>query len=307
MFLKDLKLAQKFTLLLLSVFLIGILVSGAALAAILNYNAQSAVATKALMLMETMNSVRHYTDTQIHPELVERLDTEFLPETVPAYSAREVFEHLRTNRDYSEFFYKEAVLNPTNLRDKADNFEAAVINRFRQSPNLGELSNFRTTPGGDLFYIARPIKITEQSCLECHGNPADAPASMIAFYGDANGFNWKLNEVLGVQMISVPASQVHQNARQSFVLIMGIVTLAFASAVVLVNFWLKRFVIRPINRMVMVAEAVSTGDMQAEFDVKSKDEVGRLAEAFQRMKMSLSVAMRRLERYRVGRRDKEQL
>lgn len=303
MFLKNLKLAQKFTLLLLTVFLIGILVSGVALAAILDRNAQDTVATKALMLIETMNSVRSYTNDQVKPELSDRLDAEFLPETIPAYSAREVFEHLRENRAYSEFFYKEATLNPTNLRDKADAFETEIVERFRESGSTTEVRGFRATPSGDLFYIARPIQITNPACLECHSDPAEAPASMIDFYGDQNGFNWKLDEIVGAQMISVPASQVRKNARQSFVLIIGIVAIAFATAIFLVNLWLKRFVIRPINKMARVAEAVSTGDMKAEFEVNSKDEVGSLAEAFQRMKMSLSMAMGRLERYRVGRRD----
>lgn len=303
MFLKKLKLAQKFTILLFAVFLVGILASGAALATILGYNAENTVASKALMLIETMNSVRNYTSDQINPELSDRLSVEFLPETVPAYSAREVFEHLRTDPEYNAFFYKEATLNPTNLRDKADDFEAGVVERFRQSSSLNEQRGFRSTPSGELFFIARPIQISEQSCLECHGVVADAPASMIEFYGDQNGFGWELNEIVGAQMISVPASQVRKNARQSFVLIMGIVTIAFAAAIFLVNFWLRRFVIRPLNRMAMAAEAISTGDMEAEFEVTSKDEVGSLAEAFQRMKMSLAMAMSRLERYRVGRRD----
>ncbi len=303
MFLKKMKLAQKFTILLLTVFFIAILASGGALATILEYNAQNTVASKALMLIETMNSVRTYTSDQVNPELSDRLAVEFLPETVPAYSAREVFEHLRTNPDYNSFFYKEATLNPTNLRDKADNFEAQVVERFRQSETVSEQQGFRSTPSGDLFYIARPIKITQQSCLECHSIPENAPASMIDFYGDQNGFGWELNEVIGAQMISVPASQVRKSARQSFVLIMGIVTIAFATAIFLVNFWLKRFVIRPLNRMAAAAEAISTGDMETEFEVHSKDEVGSLAEAFQRMKMSLAMAMSRLERYRIGRRD----
>ncbi|HHP7243515.1 MAG TPA: HAMP domain-containing protein, partial [Elainellaceae cyanobacterium] len=136
-----------------------------------------------------------------------------------------------------------------------------------------------------------------------HSVPEEAPRSMIDFYGTANGFGWQLNEIVGAQMISVPASQVRQNARQSFVLIMGIVMLTFAAAIFMVNLWLKRFVIRPLKRMAMTAEAVSTGDMDADFEYVSNDEVGTLAEAFRRMKMSLMMAMKRLERYRIGRRS----
>jgi HAMP domain-containing protein len=302
--LKNLKLGQKFTLLLVLVFLGGVLASSLALSSVLNRSTQGQLTTKALMLMETMNSIRAYTNDHIQPELAARLEAEFLPESVPAYSAREVFETFRLNPDYSDFFYKEATINPTNLRDKADDFEAELVGEFRQRPDdSSEVSGFRSTPAGDLFYIARPIKITNQNCLVCHSTPDAAPASMIERYGPANGFGWQMNEIVGAQVISVPAEQVVQGARQSLVLILGIFIIAFAIAIILVNLWLKRLVVRPLNRMAQVAEAVSMGDTEAEFTQDSQDEVGKLAEAFNRMRLSLQMAMQRLERYREGRRS----
>ncbi len=299
--LSNLKLGKKFTILLLLVFLGGIAVSGAVFAAILNYTAQNQITSEALILFKTINSIRDYTDTQVNPELAERLETEFLPQSVPAYSAREVFEKLRTDEDFSEYFYKEATLNPSNLRDKTDRFETEIVERFRENQNLKELRGFRSVPSGELFYIARPIPITKASCLECHSTPDRAPKSMIERYGTANGFGWKLNEIIGAQVIYVPASQVFQIARQSFILVMGIVVVIFAAAIFLVNLWLKRYVVRPLNRMTQVAEAVSTGDMEAEFEQKSNDEVGSLAQAFTRMKTSLTIALKRLEQYRLER------
>lgn len=301
--LKNLPLGQKFTLLLVLVFLGGIAVSGVALSSVLNQSTQTQLTTKALMLMETMNSVRSYTSDHIRPEIADRLEEEFLPESVPAYSAREVFETFRNNPIYSDFFYKEATLNPTNLRDKADDFEAQIVENFRQQETLKDVSGFRDTPGGKLFYIARPIQISQQSCLDCHSTPAAAPASMVERYGPNNGFGWQLNEIVGAQVISVPSEKVFQSARQSLVLILGIFVIAFALATVLVNLWLKRFVVRPLNRMAKVAEAVSMGDTTAEFTQNSQDEVGKLAEAFNRMRTSLQMAMQRLERYRQGRRS----
>lgn len=303
--LANLQLGQKFTLLLLLVFLGGIIASSLALSSVLNQNAQAQLTTKALMLMETMNSVREYTSSQVRPELVDRLDTEFLPETIPAYSAREVFETFRSNPTYADFFYKEATLNPTNLRDKADSFEAQIVEQFRQQGAKQDVSGYRQTPAGGIYYIARPIQVTKPSCLDCHSTPEVAPASMIERYGPNNGFGWNLNEVVGAQMISVPAETVLKNARQSLLLILGIFLIVFTLAILLVNLWLKRYVVRPLNRMAMAAEAASMGDSNAEFTVQSKDEVGKLAEAFNRMQMSLKMAMQRLERYREGRRNSD--
>ncbi|MBD2059398.1 DUF3365 domain-containing protein [Oculatella sp. FACHB-28] len=304
-FLKNFKLGKKFTVLLLLIFFGGIVASGAALSSILNYNAQREVTSKTLMLMETMNSVRNYTNTQVNPELADRLDTEFLPESVPSYSAREVFEKFRANPFYNEFFYKEATLNPTNLRDKADSFETEIVERFQHSSNLKEVSGFRSTPSGDLFYTARPIVVTDATCLRCHSTVEAAPKSMIERYGTTNGFNWELDVPIGAQVMSVPASQVFKSARQSFVLIMGTVAGVFAIAILMVNLWLKQYVVRPLRQISTAAEAISMGDMDADFEYQSNDEVGSLAEAFRRMKMSLAIAMKRLDKYRLGRRNPE--
>ena len=40
----------------------------------------------------------------------------FLPQSLPAYAATEIFSTLR--QQHPEYSYKEAVLNPTNPRDR---------------------------------------------------------------------------------------------------------------------------------------------------------------------------------------------
>ncbi|GAB4241522.1 MAG: DUF3365 domain-containing protein [Stanieria sp.] len=292
---KNWKLKQKFTIFLLAILLIGLTLVGGALATVLKLATENEIASQALILMETMNSVREYTNNQIKPELNDRIDEEFLPETIPAYSAREVFETLRQkNPNYRDFFYKEATINPSNLRDKADSFEKELVAKFIANKNNKELTGFRSAPSGKLFYIARPIQITQASCLECHSTPEAAPPSVIERYGSVNGMGWKLNEIVGTQTISVPAKTVFDRARQSFILIMAIISLVFIAVILLVNYLLNRNVIRPLNRMARVAEEVSTGYMDAEFEQTSNDEIGNLAEAFKRMKLSLAMAMNRL-------------
>ncbi|MBD2246170.1 DUF3365 domain-containing protein [Nostoc sp. FACHB-888] len=294
--LKNLKLKQKFTILLLVILTFGLSLSGFALSSLLRENAKQDISSTGLMLMQTMSSVRHYTNTQVNPELADKLETEFLPQSVPAYSAREIFEILRKTPDYRDFFYKEATLNPTNLRDKADGFETEIVERFRNKSDLKEVSGFRSIPGGDVFYIARPLPISEESCLKCHSVPEAAPQSMINLYGTANGFGWNLNEIVGAQIITVPANNVINKAHQSSLLIILIVSTIFIATILLVNLFLNRQVVMPLKRMTRVAEEVSTGHMEVEFEQMSNDEIGNLAKAFRRMQLSLEMAMKRIKR-----------
>ncbi|WP_346016542.1 DUF3365 domain-containing protein [Chroococcidiopsis sp. CCMEE 29] len=294
--LRKLKLASKFTLILMLVFIGGIFISGAALSKALEHRAEKEVTSQALLLIQAMNSVRNYTSEHVNPLLASRLETEpvFIPETVPAFSATEVFENFRKNETYKNFFYKEATLNPTNLRDKADSFETKLVEQFRNQPETTEITGFRTVPGGEVFYIARPLVIKKESCLRCHSTPENAPKSQLATYGAEWGFGWKLNEIVAAQMISVPSDEVFASARQSLSLVMGILVGIFAIVVLCLNFFLKRAVIQPIKKISRVAQQVSTGDMAADFEQTSSDEIGVLAASFNRMKSSLEIAMKLL-------------
>ncbi len=294
--LKSFNLRQKFTILLVVILAVGLSLSGFALSSVLRQNARNDIASTAMMLMETMSSVREYTNTQVNPELAPQLETEFLPQSVPAYSAREVFENLRKNPKFRDFFYKEATLNPTNLRDKADSFETNIVEKFRNKKDIKELSGFRSIPSGDIFYMARPLPISKESCLTCHSTPDVAPKSMIQRYGTANGFGWQMHEIVGAQIISVPANKVISKANQSSFVILGIVSTVFIAVILLVNIFLNRQVVRPLKRITRVAEEVSTGHMDVEFDLLSNDEIGHLARAFRRMQLSLEMAMKRIKR-----------
>lgn len=293
MVLQKLKLGSKFNLFLTLVFIAGFVLSGLALSQVLENRAKAEVTSKALILIQTMNSVRDYTTNNIQPLLNARLETDatFIPETVPAYSATEVFQKLRKSPDYKDFFYKEATLNPTNLRDKADAFEASIVERFQKESNTKEISGFRDLPGGRIFYIARPLAVTKESCLRCHSSVDKAPKSQIATYGSENGFGWKLNDIVAAQMIAVPAEEVLKNAWRSLSLVMGILLAVFLALLFVINTLLRRSVIRPIRRMANTAEAVSMGQMDVEFEQNSRDEIGALAAAFNRMKSSLEISM----------------
>ncbi|ACK72048.1 putative sensor with HAMP domain [Gloeothece citriformis PCC 7424] len=295
--LRNLKLGAKLNLLLLSIFIVIVFLSGLLISKILEKNAEQVVTDKAFLLIETMGAVRNYTSKQINPELAPRLETEdqFIPQTVPGYSAREVFEDLRTRPDYRDFFYKEATLNPTNLRDKADEFESKIVEEFRTNNKLKEKVGFRSLPGGDIFYIARPIAITEESCLRCHSTPEVAPKSQLATYGAQNGFNWQMNEIVGAKMVSVPASRVLERARQLQFVVISVLSVFLLIAVILINIFLRMTITNPLRNMALLAKKVSTGDMTVEFEHDSKDEIGVLAASLNRMKVSLQIAMNMIE------------
>ena len=297
MFIKNLKLESRFNTFLLLIFILGAMLTSSLLFQVLEQNAEAEISDRAKLILQTMNSIRDYTASNIEPLLNDRLETEaaFSPETVPAFSATEVFQKLRKNAAYRSFYYKEATLNPTNLRDKVDSFETTLVEKFRNEAAVKELSGFRDLPSGKVFYIARPLKVTANSCLRCHSTPDRAPKSQIATYGSDRGFGWKLNEIIAAQVIFVPAAEILANAQDALKVVMAVLLAVFGAILLAINYLLRRTVIQPIKNMVKTAEAISLGDLEAEFQHQNQDEVGLLATAFDRMKSSLQISMNLLK------------
>jgi HAMP domain-containing protein len=66
--------------------------------------------------------------------------------------------------------------------------------------------------------------------------------------------------------------------------------------VILISIVLKRIIVAPITSLTEAADRISLGELDAPIRVQSKNEIGRLAEAFERMRISLNYALSRLKK-----------
>jgi methyl-accepting chemotaxis protein len=284
----------KFNLILGLAALFGTLVAGFIAYPYLQNNARDEVLDSARIMLESAQAVRSYTVSEIKPLLAMQQKRQFLPQTVPAYSAHKYIAKLQEK--YPEYSYKEATLNPTNPIDRAVDWEVDIVNWFRGHDNATDLIGERDTPTGRYMYLSLPIKITNQSCLTCHDTPDRAPATMIQTYGPANGFGWKMNEIIGAQIVSVPMQVPLKRANQAFLVFMIAIIGIIALIGILLNILLHVVVIRPVNRVVQSADKVSMGALDAvELEVKGNDEIASLAKSINRMHRSLVNAVKMLD------------
>ena len=288
------KLLVKFNLVFLVVFALGLGVSGYVAQDLLEENAEHEVIDSARLLMEKAVAVRDYTSKHVQPLLQTQMQYTFLPESVPSFAAAEVIKGLTDK--YPDFTYKPAMLNPTNPRDRATDFEADLVAQFKQHPERKEMVGQRDTPTGRALYIARPIVINNGACMQCHSTVDAAPPTMVEKYGPANGFGWTMNEPLGVQIVSVPLSVPMQRASKAFYVVMALLTGVFVVIGLSLNLMLWKLVIRPVTLLSALADRVSMGEMDApEFKAPAQDEIGVLADSFSRMRKSLDHAMKLLD------------
>jgi two-component system cell cycle response regulator len=252
------RLRLTFNLILVAVFVIGILAAGWHYHAQLQRDAMDEVRHNSQVLMETALAIRSYTTDQIKPHLDPLNAERFLPQTVPAFAATETLHRLGDR--YPGYVYKESVLNPTNPRDRANEWERSLIEQFRADAGLGELSGIHGEGVEQSMYVARPITIKQAACLKCHSTPDAAPATMRAVYGDANGFGWKQDETVGMQLVRVPVLYPLEKARRAFNTFMLSLAAVFALMFAGLNLALERLVIVPMARVNRRLEELATKD-----------------------------------------------
>ncbi|MCF7992486.1 MAG: DUF3365 domain-containing protein [Thiohalocapsa sp.] len=287
-------LTAKFNIALLLTSAAGLTLAGYFANQLLQQNAREEVLLQAGIMMEAATAIRSYTVEEIRPLLTLQMKRQFLPQTVPAYAATKNIRGMRES--YADYTYKEAALNPTNPADRATDWEADVIEWFRNHPEQQSIIGEREAVNGKALYLAKPIQITNPTCLACHSTPQEAPETLIALYGDSNGFGWQLDEIIGAQIVSVPMSVPLARAERAFRTLMFGLAGIFVFVALVINVMLYYIVIRPVNRMARIADQVSKGqDDATPFEVAGRDQIASLGRSFNRMRVSLGSAMEMLE------------
>lgn len=288
-------LRSKFNLALGIAFVIGFAGAGVLLQRLFIEGARQQVLQEARIMMTYADGVSQFTNDQIVPLAAAQNATHFITASIPFFVAQTTFKAVQAR--FPDFTYREPALNPTNPNDRPADWERDIIDNFRNHANLKEEVGERETPTGPSLSLARPIAVDSSDCLSCHSTPAAAPASLIATYGSANGFGWKLHETVGAQIVSVPLALPLAQAYHTFAMFMAILLGIFVLIAVILNVLLHYMVIRPVVTVSRIANAVSLGEPGVEeYQKPGNDEIAVLSASFNRMRRSLDSAMNMLER-----------
>ena len=197
-------LKAKFNLVMLLAFLVGLALAAALSWRIVHENARREVVQQAAVMMA--QAIRHpRLHRQGDPAAAGRPDQGALPAAHRAVLGG-ADQSARALRAVSRLHLQGGALNPTNPADRADRLGERTSSRNSARALAARISPpTRDSPDrAASCRSSRPIRITDKDCLTCHSTPSAAPASMIDLYGSANGFGWKLGDVIGAQIVSVP-------------------------------------------------------------------------------------------------------
>ncbi len=251
-------------------------------------------------------AIRKYVEDTIRPFAQQHVgDEEFLPELMSStFIARSIFEDV--HKKCPDLVLKFSSNNPRNPANQAGPGEIEILEYFRRNPDqtrwTGEI-DFH----GERHYVSLYARRMEASCLQCHGKLADAPAGMIARYGDTMGFNRTVGDVIAMDTVAVPVDREHLTmARATFhdaaMIFAGVIGLF----IVLV-FIIRRLVTRRLAVITSYVKKIEQqdriGDMPP-LDIKGSDEISVLADGFNNLLRRLQDAHGDMEQ-RVARRTAE--
>lgn len=99
-----------------------------------------------------------------------------------------------------ELEFKFASDNPLNKKNLATKYESNILQTF----NKEKIESFSETikkNNREYLVYALPSIPNDALCLQCHGDPNDAPKDLIKQYGTDSGFHEKLGEIRAILVI----------------------------------------------------------------------------------------------------------
>lgn len=195
----------------------------------------------------------------------------------------------KVSEELPNFSLRQVAFNPLNPKDEPNELEAGVINFMRNSTHreYSDIVNYR----GERYFVYASAVVPDGSCLRCHGQVQNMPRVIQALYKPQRDLNWEVGKVQGAVMVFVPFESTVLKAQLTGLYrglsIFGI----FILLTLFILISLDRLVFKPIERLERKAEEIAKGNVDEPVDITSDDEIGKLAEAFERMRVSIKKVM----------------
>ncbi len=195
----------------------------------------------------------------------------------------------KVSEDMPNFSLRQVAFNPLNPKDNPDALEAKIIAFLRSSgqKEYYGIVNYKD----ERYFLYASAVIPDASCLTCHGQVQNMPKVIQDLYKPERDLNWEVGKVQGAVMVFVPFESTILKAQLDGTYKGVGIFFVFLLLALFVIFSFERLVFNPISKLERKAEEIAKGNVDEPIEVKSDDEIGRLAEAFERMRVSIKKVM----------------
>ncbi len=205
---------------------------------------------------------------------------------IPVLASNRIGVQVAGDTDYQIRQVSDRYRNPANAPDP---FEQRTLQQFRR----GAGDEYYQITGADAARSFRYLQAfrADQSCLECHGDPADAPQVIQELYPPETdrAYHYPLGEVIGAISIQIPMDRLQRQvlARvRNDALTTGGIYLALIFCLSLLT---RATVLHPLALLgAAIGRINRSGTFVEKLPVERDDEIGELIEGFNGMVESLA-------------------
>jgi HAMP domain-containing protein len=209
----------------------------------------------------------------------------------PALAQREFSEAVLQSTSPAKFrMTSHNVMNPINLPDA---FELRALSAIQETA-LPEYIEFI----GGAYRYAKPV-YHQASCINCHGDPAKAPADVILRYGKEKGFGFKEGDLAGVISVTIPTEKIWTGILK----FVGFAEIALiVSSMAIFMLMVRLWVVLPIRKLTQAAQDISLGkDVSmdsAALSEGTRNEIHQLTQALNRLRSSMQISIKKMREAR---------
>ena len=256
-------------------------------------NAMADAKKQGAIVFNMIHSSRMYFKKEQRPLVTELVEEDrFFPEIMSGFVVTrgvwEIFE-----KRFPEYKFKQATLDPLYPPNKADVDETKLIAQFDADRKVKNREGTITKNGKQFYYFAKPVLVGDK-CLRCHGNPEDAPKDQVEIYGTESGYDWHKGQVISTAIVYVPLDTAIVAAKKSATNLFAMGTAGIVLLMAVIWFFLSNGIVTPLARLEQKTRQISLGkELDEDIGVNSKDEIGDLAKAIDRLRISTAKLLKR--------------
>ncbi len=256
-------------------------------------NAMADAKTQGAIVFNMVDSSRMYFKKSQRPLVAELVgEDRFYPEIMSGFvmtrGVWEIFE-----KRFAGYKFKQATIDPLYPPNKADDDERKLIDSFSKDRDIKNVEGIMEKNGKRYYYFARPVAV-EGGCLRCHGEPDEAPKDQVEIYGTEHGYDWSKGDIVSTTIVYVPLDRAMAAARKAATSLFAIGAAGILLLMGVIWFFLSSGVVSPLARLQEKTTQISLGkELDEEIGINSKDEIGDLAKAIDRLRISTAKLLKR--------------
>jgi two-component system NtrC family sensor kinase len=257
------------------------------------------ISQRSHMLLAQSNAVQSYVKTVLRPEMFEILpEGRFVLKAMSSsYISREVMSRLNIEED-QPYHYRRVSMKPRNPASTPNALEARLISHFSQNRDKTLWEDDAMVGEVEYHIVARPV-VFKDSCMNCHGDPADAPVELKKIYGAKNGFHFRVNEVGGVVVAGFPVDMIKNPAKEVTSQYLTFYLIGILFFALLISLFFDRLVMKNLQHLTAIFKTRFSGEQEQRIidRLEEKDEIEGLIEGVDELAVCLSGARDELEDY----------